>query len=62
VANGSTMRDVGSVTCNGTLRSFAPSASAIPSAVRTAASNWARRWNGNYVPLGMLTTAWSCTG
>lgn len=62
VASGSSIRDVGSVTCHGALRSFAPSASSIPAAVRTAASNWARRWNGSYAPLGMLTTAWSCTG
>lgn len=62
VASGSSIRDVGSVTCHGTLRSLAASSSAIPANVRSAASNWARRWNGSYVPLGMLTTAWSCTG
>lgn len=62
IASGSTIRDVGSVTCSGTLRQFASLPSAVPAATRTAASNWARRWNGNYEALSMITSSWSCTG
>jgi hypothetical protein len=59
VANGTSIRNVGSVTCNGTLRSYASLPSVIPAAVRTAASNWARYYGGGI--MGMVTTSWGCT-
>src|SRR3989338_6758289 len=61
VANGSTIRDVGSVTCSGTLRQYASLPSAAPAAARTAASNGSRIWSGTYSPMAMITSSWSCT-
>lgn len=63
VANGSSIRDVGSVTCNGVLRTYISTPSnVVPAAERNAAANWARRWNGSFYPLGMVTNSYSCTG
>lgn len=62
VAVGSTIRDVGSVTCRGTLRNFGGSLGSAPAPLRTPASNWSRYWGGNYYPLSMITSVWSCTG
>lgn len=60
VASGTTIRNVGSVTCSGTLRQYFGLPSAVPSAVRSAASTWARYFDGGV--LGRVTSTWSCTG
>lgn len=59
---GTSIRDVGSVTCNGTLRSYGNSMGAVPSATRSAATNWSKYWSGSYAPLSTITSVWSCTG
>lgn len=59
-ASGTSISNVGSVTCNGTLTRRGGRPSGVPASTWNAAVNWSQYWNGNREALTMITDSWTC--